>query len=119
MNASKLKKLTAVTIVAALSTGLSFLLKFSADSMREKMIETANLGEILAQIKEADVNVKILAGVLQEPPPVLPIFIISIVCIAITVWLYHKILNYLCKSNKNPNESSEPTLKTPGDPVDG
>ena len=109
MSASKLQKLSAVAIVAVLSTGFSFLGQFLTGLMRDDIIEGKNLGDILTQIEEAGVDKRTLANVLRESPPVVPIFITSIVGIAITVWLYHKVLGYLYKSKRNPNQSSDPT----------
>lgn len=108
-NAPKKKKWAAVGIVTLLSIGLGRLLQLSADAMREGIIERENLGDILAQIKQSDVNVRRLAMVLREPPPLLFLFIATFISIAITVWLYHKALSYLCKSNRNPNQSGDST----------
>ena len=109
MNAPKKKKWAAVGIVTLLSIGFGRLLGLASSSMREGIIERENLGDILVQIEQADIKVSSLAMVLREPPPLVFILIATFISIATTVWFYHKILGYLCKSNRNPNQSSEPT----------
>ena len=105
-NSPRKKKWIAVSIIAALSTCFSALMKFFTNSMRDSIIEHKNLGEILAQIKETNVDTSALSGVLRESPPLLFIFIATVISVAITVWFYHKILNYLCKSKENPNNNA-------------
>ncbi len=108
-NAPTKKRWIAVGIVAALSTGFGYLMQFLAKSTRDFMIESKNLGDILDQIEEANIDTSTLSSVLREPPPLIFIFLVTVISVAITVWIYHKILNYLCKSKENPNQSSEPT----------
>ena len=105
-------KWIAASIVAALSTGLYYLMRYLSGLMREGIIEKENLGDILAQIKQADIDVSKLVMVLRESPPAVFMFIGSIVSVAITVWFYHKALGIVCQvtNNKNDsNQSSEPT----------
>lgn len=97
------KKFAAVSIVAALSAGLLYLMYFlsSLSSMREDIIERKNLGGILAEIKTSNVDIHALRIVLHESPRMLPLFISFIINTAFTVWLYHRILHLICK---NPNQ---------------
>ena len=111
-------KWIAVGIIATLSTGFGAISRYLLGTMRDGIIERENLGDILALIEDANIDTHTLTSVLQEAPPLMLIFIVSLVGTAITIWMYHKILSYLCKSNKTSNQSSEPTLKTPGDSVD-
>ena len=108
-NAPKKKKWIAASIIATISTGLGSLSRYLFRLNHNEIIDRENLGVILTQIEEANIDTGALASILQEAPPVGFVFIVSLAGIAITVWLYHKILGYLCKQNKNPNHSSEPT----------
>ena len=117
-DASRKKKWIAIGSVAVLSTGLGSLSRMLLGLMNKGIIEKENLEEILTQIESADINTGALVSVLNEPPPLLFIFIVSIIGTALTVWLYHKVLCYLCNSDEkeiNPNKSSEPIPKTAGD----
>jgi len=109
INAPKKKKWAAVGIVTLLSISFGSLLRFSTDSMRQSIIERENLGDILAQIEQADVNVRRLTTVLREPPPLQFMVIAVFINVAITVWIYDKILGHLCKLNKSPNQASDPS----------
>jgi len=106
-------KWIAVGIIAVLSTGLGAISRYGLQSFQEGVVERENLGDILAQIEEANIDTRALASVIQESPPLILIFIVTLIGTAITVWLYHKILSYLCKSNRNPNQKLEPAVKTP------
>lgn len=97
-NIPKWKKLAATGIVATLSTGFGWLIRLSTASMHEQTIARYNLEEILHQIESSNIDTRHLAMVLREPPPPLFIFIASIISVDVTVWFYHKILGYLCKS---------------------
>lgn len=97
-NKDKWKKFAAVSIVAALSVGLSYLMRLLTISMSEDVIERKNLRPILDEIEKSNVDIHTLSNVLRETPPVLPFFISALIGIAITVWAYHRILRFICKN---------------------
>lgn len=115
MNIPRWKKLAAIGIIATLSVGMGILSGFVLGTQRDEIIERENLGGILTQIEKEDIDVRTLANVLREPPPLLPIFIASFAGSAITVWLYHGILGFLCRS-RNQENAPNSNHRREGDP---
>jgi hypothetical protein len=77
--------------------------------MRDSIIKHKNLGEILVQIENSNIDKHALSSVLRDPPPLIFIFIASLIGTAFTIWLYHKILGYLC----TPKKTTKPDDKKP------
>lgn len=97
-NNDRWKKFIAVSIVSALSAGLSYLMHFLSSLMRPDIIERKNLRSILDEIEKSNVDVHTLSNVLREPPKPLPFFIVLIIGTAVTVWAYQRILGLICKN---------------------
>jgi uncharacterized membrane protein AbrB (regulator of aidB expression) len=96
---SKWQKFIAVSIVALLSTGFGLLMRLPSSRAHEHLIERKNLRGIIAEIEKANIDTHALSRVLREPPPLLFIFVATLISTAITVWFYHRILRFVCKRN--------------------